>query len=39
MRLAKLLHDNLVSEEAALNRPIRRLPFAKRKRVVPHGVV
>ena len=30
MRLAKLLHENLVSEEAALNGPIRRLPFAKR---------
>lgn len=30
MRLAKLLHDNLVLEEAALNEPIRRLPIAQR---------
>lgn len=30
MHLAKLLHENLVLEEAALNGPIRRLPIAKR---------
>lgn len=30
MRLAKLLHDNVIAEEAAINGPIRRLPTAKR---------